>query len=65
MYMGRPRKFVNTSIYPDNAIETLTRILYQDMVDEIAVENIEISPQVVIADGEISNTETQKINPHI
>ncbi len=63
--MGRPRKFINTSIYPDNAIETLTRILYQDMVDEIAVENIETYPQTIIADKEMSDTKTQKINPYI
>ncbi len=65
MYMGRPRKFVNTSVYPDNAIETLTRILYQDMVDEIAIENSETYPQTITTDKEISDTKTQKINPHI
>ena len=41
--MGRPRKFVNTSIYPDNVIETVARVFYDDLVAEAAVyeENIQ------------------------
>ena len=35
--MGRPRKFVNTSIYPDNVIETVARVFYDDLVAEAAV----------------------------
>ena len=30
--MGRPRKFVNTSIYPDNVIETVARVFYDDLM---------------------------------
>ena len=41
--MGRPRKFVNTSIYPDNVIETVARVFYDDLVAEVAIyeENIQ------------------------
>jgi len=35
--MGRPRKFVNTSIYPDNVIETVARVFYNDLMAEAAV----------------------------
>ena len=35
--MGRPRKFVNTSIYPDNVIETVARVFYNDLIVEAAV----------------------------
>ena len=35
--MGRPRKFVNTSIYPDYVIETVARTFYDDLMAEAAV----------------------------
>ena len=34
--MGRPKKFVNTSVYPDFVIETLARTFYENMLAEIA-----------------------------
>ena len=33
--MGRPKKFVNTSVYPDFVIETLARTFYENMLAEI------------------------------
>lgn len=34
--MGRPKKFVNTSEYPDFVIETLARTFYENMLAELA-----------------------------
>ena len=34
--MGRPKKFVNTSGYPDFVIETLARTFYEKMLQEIS-----------------------------
>ena len=34
--MGRPKKFVNTSGYPDFVIETLARTFYEKMLEEIS-----------------------------
>ena len=36
--MGRPRIFINTSIYPDNVIETLARIFYDDLMKDLNSE---------------------------
>ena len=33
--MGRPRIFINTSIYPDDVIETLARIFYDDIIKDL------------------------------
>ena len=33
--MGRPKKFVNTSVYPDFVIEILARTFYENMLAEI------------------------------
>ena len=33
--MARPRKFVNTSDYPDSVIETIARTFYEDMLCDI------------------------------
>lgn len=33
--MARPRKFVNTSDYPDFAIELLAKSFYEDMLSDI------------------------------
>lgn len=55
--MGRPRKFVNTSIYPDNVIETVARVFYDDLVAETAVyeENIQQPrPDILETADEIS-----------
>ena len=55
--MGRPRKFVNTSIYPDNVIETVARVFYDDLVAEAAVyeENIQQPrPDILESIDEIS-----------
>ena len=55
--MGRPRKFVNTSIYPDNVIETVARVFYDDLVAEAAVyeENIQQPrPDILESADEIS-----------
>ena len=36
--MGRPRIFINTSIYPDDVIETLARIFYDDLINDLNFE---------------------------
>ena len=36
--MGRPRIFINTSIYPDDVIETLARIFYDDLINDLNSE---------------------------
>lgn len=33
--MGRPRIFINNSIYPDDVIETLARIFYDDIIKDL------------------------------
>ena len=55
--MGRPRKFVNTSIYPDNVIETVARVFYDDLVAEAAVyeEDVQLlRPDILETADEIS-----------
>lgn len=55
--MGRPRKFVNTSIYPDNVIETVARVVYDDLVAEAAVyeEDVQLlRPDILETADEIS-----------
>ena len=39
--MGRPRIFINTSIYPDDIIETLARIFYDDLINDLNFEEEE------------------------
>ena len=39
--MGRPRIFINTSIYPDEIIETLARMFYDEIVKDISAEEKE------------------------
>lgn len=48
--MGRPRKFVNTSIYPDNVIETVARVFYDDLVAEAVVyeEDVQLLPPDIL-----------------
>ena len=36
--MARPRKFVNTSDYPDFVIELVARTFYEDMVADVLKE---------------------------
>ncbi len=36
--MGRPRIFINTSIYPDDVIETIARIFYDDLINDLNSE---------------------------
>lgn len=36
--MGRPRIFINTSMYPDNVIEALARIFYDDLMNDLNSE---------------------------
>ena len=55
--MGRPRKFVNTSIYPDNVIETVARVFYDDLVAKAAVyeEDVQLlRPDILETADEIS-----------
>ena len=56
--MGRPRKFVNTSIYPDYVIETVARVFYDDLMAEAAVfedeELQQIRPVILENTDEIS-----------
>ena len=56
--MGRPRKFVNTSIYPDNVIETVARVFYDDLMAEATVfedeENQLTPPDILETADEIS-----------
>ena len=56
--MGRPRKFVNTSIYPDNVIETVARVFYDDLMAEATVfedEGIQLPhPDILETTDEIS-----------
>ena len=56
--MGRPRKFVNTSIYPDFVIETVARVFYDDLMAEAAVfENEEMQqsrPDILENTNELS-----------
>ena len=40
--MARPRKFVNTSDYPDFVIELLARTFYRDMLTDILNESSEL-----------------------
>ena len=56
--MGRPRKFVNTSIYPDNVIETVASVFYDDLMAEATVfedeENQLPPPDILETADEIS-----------
>jgi len=38
--MARPRKFVNTSDYPDFVIELLARTFYRDMIIDVLKEEL-------------------------
>lgn len=40
--MARPRKFVNTSDYPDFAIELLARTFYRDMLADILKDELSV-----------------------
>ena len=40
--MGRTRIFINTSIYPDDVIETLARIFYDDIIKDLNNDEDEI-----------------------
>ena len=40
--MAKPRKFVNTSDYPDDVIEIMTRTFYEDMLCDILEDELSI-----------------------
>lgn len=40
--MGRPQIFINTSIYPDDVIETLAQIFYDDIIKNLNNDGYEL-----------------------
>ena len=40
--MARPRKFVNTSDYPDSVIEIMAKTFYEDMLRDILEDELSI-----------------------
>lgn len=44
--MARPRKFVNTSDYPDFVIELMARTFYGDMLCDILKDNLSIPENI-------------------
>lgn len=40
--MARPRKFVNTSDYPDFVIELLARTFYRDMITDVLKDKLSL-----------------------
>lgn len=56
--MGRSKKFVNKSEYPDFVIETLARTFYDNMMSEIA----EYEEDIEIADTVTAVTDTAQDN---
>ena len=44
--MARPRKFVNTSDYPDSVIEIMAKTFYEDMLRDILKDNLSIPENI-------------------
>ena len=59
--MGRPRIFINTSIYPDEIIETLARMFYDEIVKDISAEEKEETLTSSESPKESSDSDTLNI----